>query len=97
LRHPPASRSGSKIRWPSLQFCCPSVMLGDAATRLSPTEGTREHKSTDLCGAQTSGLCSSKTQSLDEGLAALNLAQNNTSKAAVFRNFNRFSLLRCES
>src|SRR6266566_4948617 len=26
-------------------FCCPSVMLGDAATRLSPTEGTREHRS----------------------------------------------------
>jgi hypothetical protein len=73
----------------ALQFLLRARDAEDAASGLSSPKASGTQ-------AQPKSVFPQKRQFLDEGLEALNLARNNTSKQQFFRSFDRFAFLRCE-
>jgi hypothetical protein len=74
----------------ALQFLLRARDAEDAASGLSSP------KASGNTGTDPRSVFPQKRQFLDEGLEALNLARNNTSKQQYFRSFDRFAFLRCE-
>ena len=78
----------------ALQFLAPGPDAEDANKTAVFPERITEYRSQTRVARRPQVCVPQKTRSLDEGLAALNLARNNTPKEQFFRNFDRFALLR---
>jgi len=77
-----------------LQFLAPGPDAEDANKTAVFPERITEYRSQTRVARRPQVCVPQKTRSLDEGLAALNLARNNTPKEQFFRDFDRFALLR---
>ena len=64
----------------ALQFLAPGPDAEDATRRLSSPNASRKTDYRPVWRADLRSVFLKKTRSLDEGLAALNLARNNTPK-----------------